>query len=211
MKLGYIFLLICLVLFWISCSKEDKGLMKSEIHTPGWVEDILSRTNNTNLLQGNWNISSVILYDNDDCNDENYNLNINGEITYYDLDAIISGIESYSFEDFSLWSKDDEYSNNDFEDDCIEKEGNLTEDGYCEFNFEYIFEYFLTEDGYCEEYTKDEYDKTIIYCGSISFNADEVSISFIWNSEKKTKEEDWDIKNELHHSGCKVLQLTKIE
>ena len=158
---------------------------------PEWVEDILSRNTNLDLLVGTWSYASILIYENTECIGENEIYDYTAIVTYGDTTASIQGTKIWTYEEELL--EDEEYTQEEFISNCSVKDGEINSDGDCEFSFSDTFIYYLSEDGYCEVYEKD--NEYYYYCGFIEFIDFNPQITFIWNYE------EWD------KSGCKVFQL----
>ena len=188
-------LILILILVLTGCQNI---LTKSYVETPPeWVEQILSRTTNLNSLEGNWEYLSVIEYDNAQCNGEGESFDYSGTIIYDISEANRSYTAVYLYSDFE--DKIVNYTIEEFQSDCIAKEGIINSDGNCEMNGEDSLEYYLVEGGgYCEVYTKE--NKSVTYCGSATIDDHTANISFTWNSYNSK----WD------DEGCKVIELSSI-
>ena len=191
-------MMLIVILMTVGCNDmlfNDKEKGTTSSNTPEWANQILSRSTNLNLLEGSWIYSSVYTYDNTDCSGNGQTVDYSGTIVYNNLTAVRSSITVYSYSDIV-----DDYENytlNDFQNDCVEKDGVVNSDGNCEVSYEEFLEYYLTDNGYCEVYTKEEYSVT--YCGSIDFISDDsVNIIFTWDSDNSKWKE----------SGCKEVELT---
>ena len=192
------YILITLALLLIGCknmmSKLDDKIVESET-PPTWAQNILSRSVNLNSLVGNWEYSSVVVYDNSDCSGDGEGYDYFGSIIYGETEATRSYNSIYSYSDFT--DKLYNYSIDDFRSDCAIKDGTITSEGNCKMTDEDTLEYYLVDGGgYCEVYAKA--DMLVTYCGSIIFEGNTAKIFFTWNSDN-SKWED---------SGCKVIQLS---
>lgn len=187
-------LFLMLALLIMGC--EDKA---KESTLPGWVADILSRTTNDDSLEGNWIFESVIIHDNDDCSGTGKAVDYNGTVTYNETAAFRTENIMMTWADFE--QKD--YTEQEFQELCAEKDGDLNAIGDCAITIEITFEYFLSAAGYCETIVfagkdgNEDVEKT--FCGDISILDDVAEITFTWTSEI------WD------KSGCKSISLTPIE